>query len=94
MEYYNLQVSIRRTYCPCRSIIGIASLLLPREKIVRPVFKIPLQPDEMLVCYFDKRPERADLICETKLIVWDGVPMMNRLAFEVVDHHLKDICDN
>jgi len=58
------------------------------------VFKIPLQADEMSVCYFDKRSERADLIREITLIVWDEAPMMNRLAFEVVDLHLKDICDN
>jgi len=34
------------------------------------------------------------IIHETMLIVWDEAPMMNRLAFEVVDRHLKDICDN
>jgi len=48
----------------------------------------------MSVCYFDKRSERVNLIHETTLIVWDEAPMMNRLAFEAVDHHLKDIYDN
>ena len=28
------------------------------------------------------------------LIIWDEAPMMNRLAFEDVNRHLKDICDN
>ena len=37
---------------------------------------------------------RADLIRETRLIVWDEAPMMNRLAFEAVHRHLQDICDN
>jgi len=64
---------------------GIASLLLPGGKIAHLAFKIPLQPDEMSVCYFDKRSEHADLIHETTLIVWDEAPMMNRLAFEAVD---------
>jgi len=58
------------------------------------VFKIPLQPDETSVYYFDKRSERASLICETTFIVWDEAPIMNNSAFEAVDHHLKDICDN
>jgi len=47
----------------------------------------------MSVCFFDKRSERAELIRETALIIWDQASMMNRLAFEVVNHHLKDICD-
>jgi len=58
------------------------------------VFKIPLKPDETSVCFFDKRSERAELIRETALIIWDEAPMMNRLAFEAVNRHLKDICDN
>jgi len=58
------------------------------------VFKIPLQPDETSICYFNKRFEHADLIRETTLIVWDEAPMMNRLAFEAVDRHHKDICDS
>ena len=48
----------------------------------------------MSVCYFDKRSELGDLIRETAMIIWDEAPMMNRLAFDAVDRHLKDICDN
>ena len=48
---------------------GIASLLLPEGKTTHSVFKIPLQPDETSVCYFDKRSKSADLIRETTLIV-------------------------
>ena len=58
------------------------------------MFKIPLQPDETSLCYFDKRFEHAEFIRETMLIIWDEAPMMNHFAFEAVDHHLKDICDN
>jgi len=28
------------------------------------------------------------------LIISDEAPMMNHLAFEAVNHHLKNICDN
>jgi len=73
---------------------GIASLLLTGGKTAHSVFKILLQPDEMSICFFDKRSERAELIRETTLIIWDEAPMMNRLAFKAVNRHLKDICDN
>ena len=75
-------------------------LLLFGGKTAHSVFKIPLQLDESSVCFFDKRSERAELIREmvlireTTLIIWDEAPMMNRFAFEVVNRHLKDICDN
>jgi len=73
---------------------GIVVLLLLEGKTALSLFKIPLQSDEMSVCYFDKKSERADLIRATTLIVWDEAPMMNRLTFKVVDRHLQDICDN
>jgi len=73
---------------------GIASLLPPRGKTTYSVFKIPLQPNETLFCYFDKRSKRADPILKIILIVWNEAPMINHFAFEVVDRHLKDICDN
>ena len=63
-------------------------------EIVPSEFKVPLQPNETLVYYLDKRFEHADLIRATMLIVWDEAPMMNRLVFEAVDRHLKDICNN
>ena len=73
---------------------GIASLLLPGEKTTHSIFKMPLQPNKMSVCFFDKRSERAKLILETMLIIWDKAPMMNQLVLEAVNRHLKDICDN
>jgi len=68
--------------------------LLPSGKTAYSDFKIPLQPYETSLCSFDKRFERAELIRETTLIIWDEAPMMNRLTFEAVNRHLKDICDN
>jgi len=48
----------------------------------------------MQVCFFHKRSECAELIREIALIIWHEAPMMNRLAFEVVNRYLKDICDD
>ncbi|XP_057465712.1 uncharacterized protein LOC130755327 [Actinidia eriantha] len=36
----------------------------------------------------------AELFRETKLIIWDEVPMQHRYCVETVDRTLKDICDN
>jgi len=68
--------------------------LLLGGKIAHLVFKIPLQPYETSVYFFDKRFERAEFIWKTTLIIWDEAPMMNQLAFEAVNRHRKDICDN
>jgi len=76
------------------ALSGITSLLLPDGKTAHLVFKITLQPNETSVCFFDKRSERAELIRETKLIIWDEAPMMNQLAFKAVNHRVKDICDS
>jgi len=73
---------------------GIAFLLLLGGKTAHSIFKISLQPDDMSVCFFDKRSERAELIRKMALIIWDEAQMMNRLAFEAVNRHFKDICDN
>jgi len=72
----------------------ISSLLLPGGKTAHSIFKIPLYPGDTPVCFFDKRSKRAELIRETVVIIWDEAPRMNWLAFEAVNHHLKDICDN
>ena len=49
--------------------LGIATLLLPSGKTAHSVFKIPLQLDEMSVCFFDKRSEHVELIQKMALII-------------------------
>ncbi|GJS47823.1 ATP-dependent DNA helicase PIF1-like protein [Tanacetum coccineum] len=34
----------------------------------------------------------AELICETKIIIWDKAPMITRLTYEPFDRTLRDIC--
>ncbi|GKE69066.1 ATP-dependent DNA helicase PIF1-like protein, partial [Tanacetum coccineum] len=38
------------------------------------------------------RSDLAELIRETKLIIWDEAPMINKLAYEAFDRTLRDIC--
>ncbi|GFZ05262.1 hypothetical protein Acr_17g0008340 [Actinidia rufa] len=57
-------------------------------------FCIPLDVQENSICGFGKQSLQAELFRETKLIIWDEVPMQHRYCVEMVDRTLKDICDN
>jgi ATP-dependent DNA helicase PIF1 len=70
---------------------GIAALLLPGGRTAHSTFGIPLQINEESTCGFTKDSFRADLLRETKLIIWDEAPMMNRLCFECFNKSMQDI---
>ena len=57
---------------------GIASLLLPRGKTTHSTFCIPLLINEHSTCNIPQGSFRARLLIETKLIIWDEAPMINR----------------
>ncbi|GKD91792.1 ATP-dependent DNA helicase PIF1-like protein [Tanacetum coccineum] len=44
------------------------------------------------MCSISADGDVAELIRETKLIIWDEAPMINRLAYEAFDRTLRDIC--
>ncbi|CAL5428117.1 unnamed protein product [Camellia sinensis] len=72
---------------------GIASLLLVGGRTAHSTFSIPLDVLENSVCEFSKQSLQAELFRETKLIIWDEVPMQHRHCVETVDRTLRDICD-
>ncbi|XP_028116876.1 uncharacterized protein LOC114314600 [Camellia sinensis] len=72
---------------------GIASLLLVGGRTAHSTFSIPLDVLKNSVCGFSKQSLQAELFRETKLIIWDEVPMQHRHCVEAVDHTLGDICD-
>jgi ATP-dependent DNA helicase PIF1 len=78
----------------CVASSGIAALLLPGGTTAHSRFKIPLKIEPTSTCAISKGSHLARLIRETTLIIWDEVPMTNKLAFEAVDRTLRDICDN
>ena len=43
------------------------------------------------MCTITGDSDLADLIRQTKLIIWDEAPMINRLAFEAFDRTLRDV---
>ncbi|KAI8557126.1 hypothetical protein RHMOL_Rhmol05G0311100 [Rhododendron molle] len=73
---------------------GIASLLLTGGRTAHSTFCIPLDVMEDSFCGFKKQSIQAELFRETKLIIWDEVPMQHRYCVEAIDRTLRDICDN
>ncbi|KAG5520645.1 hypothetical protein RHGRI_033280 [Rhododendron griersonianum] len=73
---------------------GIASLLLEGGRTAHSTFCIPLDVHDNSVCGFSKQSLQVELFRETKLIIWDEVPMQHKHCVEAVDRTLQDICDN
>lgn len=73
---------------------GIASLLLDGGRTAHSTFKLPLDILDNSVCGFTKQSDRGALFRETKLIIWDEVPMQHKFCVEAVDRTLQDIRGN
>ncbi|KAF1867956.1 hypothetical protein Lal_00042423 [Lupinus albus] len=69
---------------------GIASLLLPGGRTTHSKFKIHVSFDNS-VCNTHQGTELAELLKQTKLIIWDETPMANKFCFEALDKSLGDI---
>ncbi|XP_035831966.1 uncharacterized protein LOC110870312 [Helianthus annuus] len=70
---------------------GIASLLLSGGRTAHSRFHIPLNLTEESMCHIKPDGEVADLLKQTKLIIWDEAPMIHKHAFEALDRTMKDI---
>lgn len=70
---------------------GIAATLLPGGRTAHSRFKILIILDDFSVCSIGQNSDIAELIKQTKLIIWDEAPMQHRYAFECLDRSLKDI---
>ena len=55
---------------------------------------MPISINETSFCYITKKGHLADLLRSITLIIWDEVPMQNKLCFGAVDRSLKDICSS
>lgn len=75
---------------------GIAATLLPGGKTAHSMFKIPLDLDinETPVCAISRNSEKAKILAECSLIVWDECTMANKKAVEAVNRTLQDIRRN
>lgn len=73
---------------------GIASLLLEGGRTAHSRFGIPINLTEFTTCNMKAGDDRANLIKEASLIIWDEAPMMSKHYFESLDRSLLDICKN
>ncbi|CAH9060704.1 unnamed protein product [Cuscuta epithymum] len=73
---------------------GIASLLLPGGRTAHSKFSIPVPTLENSTCNIHQGSELAELLKQTKLIIWDEATMANRFCFEALDRSLNDIISN
>lgn len=70
---------------------GIVSLLLLGGRTAYSTFCIPLIINEESTCNISQGSLRAKLLIQTKLIIWDEAPMMNRFCLEAFDRTLRDL---
>ncbi|CAN7048771.1 unnamed protein product, partial [Brassica oleracea var. botrytis] len=73
---------------------GIASLLLQGERTAHSRFGIPINPDEFSTYTLPHGSDKANLINEASLIIWDEAPMMSKHCFESLDRSLNDLMGN
>ncbi|XP_019153447.1 PREDICTED: uncharacterized protein LOC109149911 [Ipomoea nil] len=70
---------------------GIASLLLPGGRTAHSRFAIPIAVNEDSTCNISQNSPLAQLIMQSRLIIWDEAPMMHKLCFEALDRSMRDI---
>ncbi len=73
----------------CVASTGIAGLLLPGGQTAHPSFAVP--HDTSFGSKLRPSDERARLLWETQLIIWDEVLMQKREVVEAVDKCLREI---
>ena len=75
----------------CVASSGIAALLLPGGQTSHSRFKIPLNCTATATCYFKPTSQLAELFRQTRLIIWDEVPMQHKYNLTAVHFSLCDI---
>ncbi|XP_060178375.1 uncharacterized protein LOC132608360 [Lycium barbarum] len=70
---------------------GVAASILPGGRTNHPRFKIPIDIDENFTCNISKQSSLADLIRDSKLIVWYEVSMAKKRTIKAFDELLKDL---
>ncbi|KAF7835632.1 uncharacterized protein G2W53_010491 [Senna tora] len=73
---------------------GIASQLISGGRTAHSRFAIPLDCNENSTCNIIQGSDLANLLINTKLIIWDEAPMTHRFCFEALDRSLRDIIGN
>ena len=73
---------------------GLAALVLQNGRTAHSMFKIKINVDSDSTCNISGNSNRAELLRNAKLIVWDEISQQNKFACESVDRTLRDIRKN
>ena len=72
----------------------VAASIMPRDRTTHSRFNIPLEIHESSVCNISKQSNKAELIKQTKVIIWDEASMAKKATIEAVDKTFRDTVDN
>lgn len=75
----------------CVASTGIAALLLPNGRTSHTQFKIPINLHEDSACPVSRNCRLARVLRSANLIIWDEVPMQDKLCFEAVHRLFVDL---
>ena len=72
---------------------AMAALILIDGQTAHSMLGIPIPINEASFSHIKKNSEKADMLRQTSLIIWDEAAMQSRLAIEAVDRSLRDFLD-
>ena len=80
----------------CTASTGISALILPGGLTAHSTFWLPFgdKSVEGSVCYVPAQSERAQLLKQTRLIVWDEIVVSGKYSPEALDLTLKYLMHN
>lgn len=70
---------------------GIASLLLEGGSTAHSTFKLPLRPVENSTCHIPRQGKLAQILRQTRLILWDEGPNSSKDNFDCLQRSLLDV---
>ncbi|CAM9727800.1 unnamed protein product [Ectocarpus sp. 6 AP-2014] len=75
---------------------GVAALQLPRGWTAHSMLKFPMEEKltSSCVCNIYANSQRAELLRDANLIIWDELPMTHRYCVEALDRTLEDLMRN
>ena len=77
----------------CVALSGITALLLDRRRISYSCFKISLSIHEDSVAGLKCNSYMFPVLQQTKVIIWDEVPMQHKYDIDAVDQCLRDLLE-
>jgi hypothetical protein len=75
----------------CVASSGIAAWLLEGGQTAHSQLKVPISALENSVSEIVHGTHLHEVLKQTKVIIWDEVPMQHKHAIDAVDHSLRDV---